>query len=141
LDDRNARSFGVKGRLKSGVSQREANAELTALWEHLERQYPDANQNRTISVRGQLEERILEEGPATTIVLGLMMALVIVVLLIACANVASLMLGRSRARSHEVAIRLALGVSRGRLIRQLLIESSCWHSLDAWVAWDSRLER
>jgi putative ABC transport system permease protein len=123
LDDRTARSFGVKGRLRSGVSQREAKAELTALWEHLERQYPDANQNRTISVRGQLAERIREEGPATTIALALMMALVIVVLIVACANVASLMLGRSRARSREVAIRLALGVSRFRLLQQLLIES------------------
>jgi predicted permease len=123
LDDRSARSFAVKGRLKPGVSRREARAELTTLWEHLEKQYPEANQNRTISVRGQLEERIREEGPATTIALGLLMALVIVVLLIACANVGSLMLGRSRTRSHEVAIRLALGVSRSRLLRQLLIES------------------
>jgi putative ABC transport system permease protein len=123
LDDRSARSFGVKGRLKPGVSRKEARAELTTLWEHLEEQYPEANQNRTISVRGQLEERIREEGPATTIALGLLMALVIVVLLIACANVGSLMLGRSRTRSHEVAIRLALGVSRSRMLRQLLIES------------------
>jgi macrolide transport system ATP-binding/permease protein len=123
LDDRTARSFAIKGRLKSGVSRRKARAELTTLWEHLEKQYPDANQNRTISVRGQLEERIQEEGPATTVALGLMMALVIVVLLIACANVAGLMLGRSRARAHEVAICLALGVSRSRLLRQLLIES------------------
>jgi putative ABC transport system permease protein len=129
LNDRSARSFGVKGRLKSGVSRKEARAELTTLWAQLEKQYPDANQNRTISVRGQLEERIREEGPATTIALGLMMALVIIVLLIACANVASLMIGRSRARSHEVAVRLALGVTQSRLLRQFLIESLLLASL------------
>ena len=123
LDDREARWLAVKGRLKSGVSRREAGAEMAGLWKALAQQYPDANRNRAVSVRSQLEERIQEEGPTTVIMIAMMMALVAVVLLIACANVASLMLGRGRARSREIAIRLALGVSRTRLLRQLLIES------------------
>jgi putative ABC transport system permease protein len=123
LDDRRSRALAVKGRLKVGVSRRQAAVEMTGLWTALERQYPDANRNRTSTVRSQLEERIHEEGPTTVIVMALLMALVAVVLVIACANVASLMLGRSRARSREIAIRLALGVSRRRLVRQLLTES------------------
>jgi putative ABC transport system permease protein len=123
LDDRTARSFAVKGRLKSGVSQEEAEAEMSVLWNGLEEQYPEANRHRMVSVRSQLQERIREEGPSTVIMIGMLMALVAVVLLIACANVTSLLLGRGRARSREIALRLALGVSRIRLCRQLLIES------------------
>jgi predicted permease len=123
LEDRGAPTFAVKGRLKSGVSRQQAQTELATMWNALEQQYPDANRGRTIAVRSQLAERIREEGPATTVVLAMVMALVAIVLVIACANVASLMLGRGRARAREMAVRLALGVSRGRLLRQLLIES------------------
>jgi predicted permease len=121
--NRGARAFAVKGRLKPGVSHGTAQAELATLWAGLARQYPDTNQSLAIAVRSQLQERLQEEGPVTAIALALMMALVAVVLIIACANVASLMLGRNRARAREVAIRLALGVSRLRLLRQLLVES------------------
>ena len=123
LEDRGARAFGVKGRLNPGVSRQGAQTELATLWKRLEQQYPDANRNRTMAVRSQLEERIREEGPITAIAIAMMMALVAVVLIIACANVASLMLGRARGRSREIAIRLALGVSRIRLLRQLMTES------------------
>jgi predicted permease len=123
VEDRSARVFAVKGRLKPGVARRTAQAELAALWPALGRQYPDANRNLDIAVRSQLQERLHEEGSVTAVVLAMMMALAGVVLLIACANVASLMLGRNRARAREIAVRLALGVSRVRLLRQLLIES------------------
>jgi putative ABC transport system permease protein len=123
IEDRSARTFAVKGRLGPGVSRTAAHAELATRWSGLLQQYPDANRNLSIAVRSQLQERVREEGPVTTITLAMMMALVAVVLIIACANVASLMLGRNRARSREVAIRLALGVSPMRLLRQLLIES------------------
>ena len=123
VEDRSARVFAVKGRLKPGVARRTAGAELATLWPALVRQYPDANRNLDIAVRSQLQERLHEEGSVTAIVLAMMMALAGVVLLIACANVASLMLGRNRARAREIAVRLALGVTRVRLLRQLLIES------------------
>lgn len=123
LEERGARTFAVKGRLKSEVSRQKAQTELATIWKRLEQQYPDVNQSRTITVRSQLAERIREEGPATTAVLAMVMALVAIVLVIACANVASLMLGRGRARSREMAVRLAIGAGRGRLLRQLLIES------------------
>ena len=123
VEDRGSRVFAVKGRLKPGVARRTAQAELATHWTALGRQYPDANRNLDIAVRSQFQERLHEEGPVTAIVLALMMALAGVVLLIACANVASLMLGRNRARAREIAVRLALGVSRVRLLRQLLIES------------------
>jgi predicted permease len=122
LENREARLFSIKGRLKSGMSKERARAELTTFWKALAQQYPDANRNRTLAVRSELEDRIRQD-PWDTVILAILGALAAIVLTIACANVANLMLGRGRARSREIAMRLALGVSRSRLFRQLLTES------------------
>ncbi|HEX3646704.1 MAG TPA: ABC transporter permease [Vicinamibacterales bacterium] len=122
LEKREARLCSVMGRLKPGISRQRAQAELTTVWQVLEQQYPNANRNRTIAVRTDLEERLLQD-PQDAVLLAILAALAAIVLTIACANVANLMLGRGRARSREVAIRLALGVSRPRLLRQLMTES------------------
>jgi predicted permease len=121
LEQRELRSVTVKGRLRRGVSRSAARAELASVWNDLERQYPDANRNRTVSVQSEIDER-LHQDPEDGVLLVLLSALAAVVLIIACANVANLMLGRARARSREMAIRLALGVSRIRLLRQLFAE-------------------
>ena len=122
LEKREARAFSVIGRLKPGISKQRAQAEFTTAWQVLKQQYPDANRNRTIVVRSDLEERI-QQDPEDTVLLAILTALAAIVLTIACANVANLILGRGRARSREMAIRLALGVSRPRLLRQLMTES------------------
>jgi putative ABC transport system permease protein len=122
LEAREIRRYRVKGRLKPHVSKQSAQAELTALWKALERQYPDAIRGRRIAVRSELEDRIRSD-PWDAVLMAILTALAIIVLVIACANIANLMLGRARARSREMAIRLALGVSRPRLLRQLLTES------------------
>src|SRR5262245_6977384 len=121
LEDRGIRSFIVKGRLKSSVSQRAAQAELATIWARLENEYPEVNGNRTLTVRSELQTRLLSD-PLTAVFMGMMTVLVATVLVIACANVANLMLGRSRARSREMAVRIALGVGPARLVRQLLTE-------------------
>jgi predicted permease len=138
LENRGDHSYSVKARLKPGVSREKAQAELAALWSSLQEQFPDSNQNLKIVVQTELQTRVSREGPDAALI-ALLMGLVGVVLLIACANVASLLLGRARARTREIALRLSLGATRSRLLSQLLTESLLLSliggALGLWVAY------
>jgi putative ABC transport system permease protein len=122
LTNRAQRDFFVKGRLKPGVSIQAAQADVAAIATSLEESYPATNRAFGAAVLTELQARIIFEGGDGPLI-TMLFALVIVVLSIACANVANLMLSRGRARAREIAVRLAVGASRRRLIRQLLAES------------------
>src|SRR5579872_4241467 len=108
------------GRLKPGVDVARANAAMTALQTSLQRAYPVTNANRGVLVRSLTDEINMQSGNNAVKVIY---AIVCFVLLMACANVANLIMARSSARRKEMAVRLAIGAGRGRLIRQLLTET------------------
>jgi macrolide transport system ATP-binding/permease protein len=121
LEDRGARWIEGYAFLKPGVSRQQGQAELNSISQRLEKDFPDADRGHENQLVPLWKTPFNGAGNMTS-TLAITMAVVFFVLLIACANVSNLLLGRSLLRRHEIAMRLALGAGRGRLVRQLLTE-------------------
>ena len=121
LEDRGETWIEGFARLKPGVSLEQAGSELTAVAKRLESEYPATNRGRGVKLFPLWKTPFNQAGSLAP-TLEISLVAVFFVLLIACANVSSLLLVRSLARQHEMTVRLAIGCRRGRLLRQLLTE-------------------
>lgn len=122
FEDRDDRELNVKARLKEGATVAQARNELAVLARSLEREYPEFNRDRGAAVRTQFEMRTRGDDINWKFSV-IFSVLAVAVLLVACTNVAGLLLSRASTRTREIAIRLSMGAGRFRLIRLLLTES------------------
>ena len=129
LARRGSRGFQTLARLRPGISRTQAQAEMDAISRRLEQAYPDTNEKRGVEIARLDEELLGEFRPA----LRTLMVAVAFVLLIACANVANLLLARSEARQREIAVRAAIGAGWTRLLRQLVTESFVFTGIAAAI--------
>jgi putative ABC transport system permease protein len=113
-------SLFVMARLREGAGLEQARAEMAGIGEQLERERPDSHRGWGVNTRPLQEEFV---GPQARLAFAMLAAAAAAVLLIGCANIANLLLARGIGRAREVAVRTALGASRGRLVRQMLAES------------------
>src|SRR5580692_5030568 len=121
FEDRDDRELNLKGRLKTGTTLEQARSELAVIAKNFESEYANVSRGRGAAVYTQFQARTIEDENWKFGVVFVILALA--VLLVACTNVAGLLLSRARARAREIAVRLALGAGRLRLIRLLLTES------------------
>jgi macrolide transport system ATP-binding/permease protein len=121
LKQRSYRGFDIRGRLHPRVTLAQAQAEMNVIMSDLEKEHPESNKDNVAIVRTEMGRRMQLGIVAPPLILS---ALVILVLLMACANVASLMMARATSRLKEISTQIALGATRATLIRQFLTESA-----------------